>query len=361
MVFKSKKLNKMTNKHLTPENRTIINQLKGKFSVTEIAKRIGRHFSTVYRELKRNALSQGGYCPRVAQDLADDRKEIPRRPTSDTAENRDLIAARLPGLTPDLISGRLRLEATAAKAVGKEPEQKPIGTSSIYKIIARDRKSGGSLYLQLPRQGRKYRKHGATAGRKKAGKLDVKPEQELPTRPLIIECRDVPGHFEMDLMFSGETIWLTGVDRCTRKTILRPLESKDSQNIAAEIFHICSQERIRSITLDRGLEWAKLNTMVVDLLDQELSLYFCAAYRSWEKGSIENLNRLLRRYFPKGENLPWTEERRQEAQAIQDKMNNRPRKSLGYRTPLEVEAEWTDKRLHEAWKAMMIPPLPAVA
>ena len=78
----------------------------------------------------------------------------------------------------------------------------------------------------------------------------------------------------------------------------------------------------------------------MDLLKNKLNLYFCPPYSSWEKGSIENMNRLLRRYFAKGKNLPWDERNKELAQRIEDMMNRRPRKILGYRTPQEVDKEW---------------------
>jgi IS30 family transposase len=351
----------MTDRHLTPEQRTEINQNKGKIRPMEIAKLIGKHISTIYRELKRNALELGKYCPLNAQKLADARKAIPRRPTKDTEENRAFLEAMLgQDRSPDNIAGRLKREAMLAKEAGTEPpEQEVMGTSCIYNIIARDRKNKGELFKLMPRRGKKYQKKQTSEGRTKRGKLPVKPEQNLPNRPVSLAFRKVPGHFEVDLMFSGETVWLTLVDRCSRKTIVRAMESKESEALAAELFNICQTERIRTMTFDRGQEWAKINSGVVDLVDAKLSIYFCAPYRSWEKGSIENLNRLLRRYFPKGENLTWNEDRKREAREVAEKMNNRPRKILGYRTPLEVEQEWSNKALKEQWQAMMIPPLAA--
>jgi len=88
-------------------------------------------------------------------------------------------------------------------------------------------------------------------------------------------------------------------------------------------------------------------------LKSKLNLYFCRPYHSWEKGSIENLNRLLRRYFPKGKNLPWSENNREEAQRIEEMMNRRPRRILGYRTPEEVEKEWNLTRRRAAWRETM--------
>ena len=157
----------------------------------------------------------------------------------------------------------------------------------------------------------------------------------------------------IDPMFSGETVWLTCVDRYTRKLRLRALPGKESEPIAEEVYLWLETGKIRSITTDRGLEWSDLNPWVVDLLKNKLHLYICQPCSSWEKGAIENMNRLLRRYFPKGKNLPWNEANKQEAQRIEDLMNRKPRRILGYRTPEEVEKEWNLTRRRSAWKETM--------
>ena len=175
------------------------------------------------------------------------------------------------------------------------------------------------MYRQLPRQGRKYRRNRTGVPGK--GKLKVRAGQELAERPQGINERSEPGHLEIDLMFSGETIWLTGVDRFTRKLVLCALPSKESEGIADAVYGWLESGKYRTITTDRGLEWSELNPLLVDLLKEKLSLYFCQPYSSWEKGAIENMNRQLRRYFPKGKNLPWSEARKEEAARIEDLMN----------------------------------------
>lgn len=176
---------------------------------------------------------------------------------------------------------------------------------------------------------------------------------ELADRPHGINARSEPGHLEIDLMFSGETIWLTAVDRFTRKLMLRALPGKESEPIAETVYLLLEKGKIRSLTTDRGLEWSDLNPWVLDLLKSKLNLYFCQPYSSWEKGSIENMNRQLRRHFPKGTNLPWTEANHEEGRRIEELMNQRPRRILGYRTPEEVEKEWNLGRRRSAWKATM--------
>jgi IS30 family transposase len=331
-----------TYSQLTLQERTQYQILKANgIRVSAIATQLGRHHSCLYREKARNEVS-GIYDSCTADDLAKARKAIPRSPTKCTPENQSQVEKSLrEQLSPDVIAGR-------AKLTGEGPQ---ICANTIYKIIERDRDSRGNLFRLLPHKGRSYRTNRTGVQRK--GKLKTLPEQELATRPIGIDQRREPGHLEMDLVFSGATIWLTFIDRYTRKIDIRALASKESGPIAVEILLLLGEARIRSITTDRGLEWAQINSMALALCRREVSVYFCNAYCSWEKGAIENANGLLRRYFPKGKNLPWSEEQWLEAQRVADLMNRKPRKILGYRTPDEVEKEWNLTRRRAAWKETM--------
>ena len=333
----------MNYSQLTHQQRTRFEILKKLgTSVVKIAVELGVHFSTLYRELRRNVKNRHEYDSFQAQDMAQSRRAIPRRSTKCISENEILISRQLEkDFSPDVIAGR-------AGYTGTGPA---LSTSTIYKLIEKNRNQGGKMYRQLPRQGRKYRKN--RTGTPGKGKLKVRPGQELEDRPQGINERREPGHIEIDLMFSGETVWLTCVDRYTRKLRLRALPGKESEPIAEEVYLWLETGKIRTITTDRGLEWSDLNPWVVDLLKNKLHLYICQPYSSWEKGAIENMNRLLRRYFPKGKNLPWNEANKQEAQRIEDLMNRKPRRILGYRTPEEVEKEWNLTRRRSAWKQTM--------
>ena len=340
--------NPLSYSQLTHQQRTRFEILKKLGTqIVEISKELGVHFSTLYRENRRNLEKPGApgeYDSFQAEQLAQSRKAIPRRPTKCTPENKILVSSQLEkDFSPDVIAGR-------AKYTGKGPA---LSTSTIYKLIEKDRDQGGKMYQKLPRRGRRYRKNRTGAPGKGRGKLKVLEGQELEHRPPGINERSEPGHVEIDLMFSGETVWLTCVDRYTRKLSLVALPCKESEPIAEEVYLWLESGKIRSITTDRGLEWSDLNPWVMDLLKNKLNLYFCPPYSSWEKGSIENMNRLLRRYFAKGKNLPWDERNKELAQRIEDMMNRRPRKILGYRTPQEVDKEWNLTRRRAAWKKTM--------
>jgi transposase, IS30 family len=311
----------------------------------EFAKIIGRHFSTLYRELARNCLDGEPYKAEAAEELAETRSHTPRCPTKCTPENAAWVQAMLAdkdnGLpSPDVLAGRAKLVD-----LGKQ-----LGTTLIYKIIEQDRNAGGGIYKLLPRGGRRYRKNRTKA---RGGKLAVRKGQEYEARPPAIAARTEPGHVEMDLMLSGETIWLTCQDRYTRKSWVRALESKESLAVGVEICLIFETENLRSATFDRGLEWSKINPMLLDNLGAEVNHYFCNPYCSWEKGGVENLNRQLRAYFPKRQNIPWDPINRDEALRVQNLMNKTPRRILGYKTPNEVELEWSAGRRKKAWAVTM--------
>ena len=332
-----------TYSQLTLQQRTQFQILKARdIRIVDIAIRLGVDKSSLYREQARNAVSRI-YDSCTADDLAKTRKAIPRSPTKCTPENQRAVDKLLrEHHSPDVIAGR-------AKLTGEGPQ---ICANTIYKIIEQDRYDGGNLFRLLHHKGGGYQKNRTGVQRK--GKLQTLPEQEIATRPIGIDERREPGHLEMDLVFSGETIWLTFIDRYTRKIDIRALASKESEPIAVEILLLLlSEGRIRSITTDRGQEGAQVNSMVLALCGREVSVYFCNAYCSWEKGAIEQANGLMRRHFPKGKNLPWSEEQWLEARRVADIMNRKPRKILGYRTPDEVEKEWNLTRRRAAWKETM--------
>lgn len=375
----------MAGSHLTSDERTQFNHFNNQnLGISAIAVMMKRDRSTLYRELKR-CDGTNGYCPLQSQMDAEEHKALPRKPTKDTPAMRAFVLAKLQNHgSPDSISGRQKVEflswsasrqaptvdassdgplpASKECAIIEVPSSEPcrIGTSSIYRIVENDRKEGGDIYKFLPRAGRRYRKHLASQGRNGPGKLPVKPEQELPMRPASINLRFEPGHWEIDLMFAGDTILFTAVDRASRLAFVRAIPSKESAVVAEQMMELCLIHRVRTATTDRGLEWATLNEVVkiLGLANIKVELYFCAAYHSWEKGSIENLNRLLRYFYPKGTNFEWTEQRGQEAKKVEEIMNQKPRKGLKYRTPKEVDAAWSDKEVTGMWSRLR-PPLVA--
>jgi IS30 family transposase len=250
----------MPGNHLSQDERSKFNKFKQEgYRMDEIAELLGRHRSTLYREFKQRPGQGDRYCPALANEDAKSKRATPRKKSIDTPDARAFVKAKLQEeLSPDAIAGRLKHERQEAES-GDPGSLRPrlnLGTASIYKIIENDKNEGGVLFELLPRRGVPYRKNRTANGRSGCGKLPIKPEEELPQRQAMIEMRIEPGHFEMDLMFCGETILLTGIDRATRMPIMRVLSSKESGAIAEVVLMLCLLYRIRTITLDRGMEWA---------------------------------------------------------------------------------------------------------
>lgn len=353
----------MPGNHLSQDERSKFSKLKHEgHAMNDIARILGRHRSSLYREIKQRPGQGGSYCPALGHEDARAKRAAPRKKSKDTPEARAYLEAKLrEERSPDAIGGRLKYEHREAQkgTPGVMAPPVDLGTTTIYKILERDKAEGGELYKLAPRRGRPYRKKRTTDGRSGPGKLPVKPEEELKQRPAMIETRFEPGHFELDLMFCGETVLLTGIDRVTRLPIIRALPSKESAAVAQVVLLLCLVYRIRSITFDRGLEWSGLPEVIrqLRLAGIKVNAYYCAPYHSWEKGAVECFNRQLRRWYPKGTNFPWTEQRVPEVAELERKLAHIPRKSLGYQTPAEVDAQWSDRRLREQWKRTMHPPM----
>ena len=359
----------MPGTHLNSDDRSSLNICKNQNqSIATIADSMGRHRSTLYREQKR-ALQAGAYCPLMAQENAESLRKGPRKQLKATKALIPFIEAKLKeGMSPECISGRQKKllidleKQTEKKAPTIEPPLQ-IGISTIYKIISQDRKDNGELFKLLPRRGKRYYKHPTSATRQGRGRLPVKPEQDIKQRPLAIEARAVPGHWEIDLVFSGPTIFFTGIDRMSRLAFVRAIPSKEKEVVTEQFIELCLKHDVRTATTDRGLEWSGLNEAALNmaLASIDVNLYFCTPYHSWEKGSIENFNGVLRRYFPKGKHLEWNEARKAEARDVEYLLNELPRKGLGFKSPREVDEEWTRKQMEELWKHGMNPPLTATA
>ena len=193
-------------------------------AVVEIAEILGVHFSTLVREIRRNWQHDGEYDFFAFQGKASARRRVPRRVSKCTAENERWVEQRIEkDLSPDVIGGRAKVTRASRR----------LSAGTIYKINEKNRRDDGQMYRKLPRQWRKYRK--IRTGPHGNGKLEVRDGQGLVEWPQGVNERRERGHVEIDLMFSGETIWLTCVDRPTRHLRLRALPGKESGPIAEEV------------------------------------------------------------------------------------------------------------------------------
>lgn len=311
----------MKYRHLTQEQRyeIRIKQAEG-LSHSAIAAHIGKDKSTISRELKRNT-GLRGYRPKQAQEKASIRQaskpRVERFTTAIRAEVETLIRQ---DFSPEQIVGR-------AKYDGKTM----VSHERIYQHIWSDKRSGGDLCTHLRHAPKKRRKRYASNDRR--GQMPNKVSIEK--RPREVETRQELGHWEIDTVIghSHQGAIVTVVERTSRFTVIGCLCGKHAEALADRTLEILMpyKEQVRSMTSDNGKEFAQHERIAKVL---EAAFYFAHPYHSWERGTNENTNGLIRQYFPKSMCLDSITQA--DCQKIMDILNNRPRKVLGFRTPNEV-------------------------
>lgn len=310
---------------LTLAERHVLFQLReAGTAVGEMADRLGRHRSTIYRELKRNRKADGSYLPETAQRFAWARRlrgsKIERR-SQLGIHVRDRLAM---GWSPEQIAGRLRLEA-AEHRVSHESIYR-----WIYGPVGRRERLQRYLAQAKPRRGR----------RPKAGRREPAIPNRTPLhwRPARASCRTEFGHWEADLMHfrRQRDALLTLQERKTRITLGGRLGSKQAEptmdQIVAKLAALPKRAR-RSATFDNGGEWARHERLGVQL---GMKTYFCDPHSPWQRGGIENANGVLRRDVPRHATL--SDYRDDDLDALLWAFNTTPRKCLDYVTPLEAFA-----------------------
>lgn len=287
-------------------------------SQAEIAQAIGFSQSAISKELSRNR-GERGYRPAQADRFAIDRKCRKRtRPPVMAGLIKDEVEARLRiKHSPDQISKSLALRGLK------------VSHETIYQHIAKDRKAGGGLSLNLRINGRRrYRR------RSKIGRGERIPNRvDIEKRPAVVSRRKRYGDWEADLIqgAAGSGYLLSVYERKSRIGKLHLLPNKSSAETMKGIVTVLYGLKVSSITYDNGLEFA-MHELVNELLESES--YFCKPYRSWEKGGVENYNGLVRQYFPKGHDFATiTPERLQE---VEEEINHRPRNVLAYQSPNDL-------------------------
>jgi len=309
-------------KHLTQEQRYTISQmLEHGYSKNEIAKVISKNKTTVYREIKRNRDGRSGqYNARLAQRKYSQRMaEKPKH----IRFSKDVMAHVLSHLkwelSPEQITG-----------LAKRENRVCVSHETIYQYIWEDKKRGGNLHTHLRRKGRRYRKRGSAKDSRGiiAGRVDIS------MRPKIVDTRKRVGDLEIDTIIgqNHQGAILTINERKSGFVWIKKLNGKDAIELAEKTVNTLKphQQWIRTITSDNGKEFAEHSQISSNL---NLSFYFARPFHSWERGSNENLNGLIRQYIPKGssfknitdEDIFW----------IQYKLNHRPRKRFGYLSPYQ--------------------------
>ena len=305
-------------KQLTSEQRyAISSMLQSNIGKKEIARVIGVHPSTVYRELKRNSSEYTGeYRYTRAQRYALRRKLRYQRPRKLTPELRARIIRYVRmDWSPQQINGRLKLMGRGT-----------VSHETIYELIRRDKCRGGDLYQHC----RFKLKHINHWIRRKGG-TSPSAKKSIDSRPMEADGRRF-GDWEMDLIVGiKRSAALTMVERSSGKTIVRRLpRGKCAEGVTQAVIQALRpyKEHIRTITTDNGTEFTNFKQIEEEL---DTQVYYARPYCPWQKGQIENTNMLIRQYIPKRININHLS--KQYISMVEERINNRPRKKLKYRTP----------------------------
>lgn len=320
----------MSYTHFTSIERGRIQSLhEEKNSVSYIAASLGRAQSSISRELKRNTTAQG-YDAGRAQKQYGQRRE-PCRPPKKLDHQplwTYLIEKISLGWTPEQVAGRLPIEHP------DDPKMR-ISYETIYQAIYTDIRLH-FLIKCLPQARPKRRKRGQ--GKSRRGPT-IPNRVGIEARPSVVDERGRYGDWEGDLVLGAKQdgAILTLVDRKSRKLHARKTETKQANEVAQAVIDALQDNPtswVKTITFDNGTEFTRHEDMAKTL---PVDIYFAAPYSSYQRGTNENTNGLIRRYLPKG--TSFRDLTQQQVDRIVEELNNRPRKILRYRTPNEVFQE----------------------
>lgn len=319
-------------KHLTIiERETLSNYLARNWSITDVAHIMGRDKSTISREIKRSLLGRYGYRALTAQALFLKRNMVPRK--KKRIENNPVLEKYIHThlkmrWSPEEIAGRLKLKYPTDPSMRVSHE-----TIYTYLFCLPKGELKKELLSYLAQSHRKRLKRGS-----KHQKRSLIPNiTSIEERPKEVEDRIIPGHWEGDLIIGRlhKSALGTLVERTTRTTILVPLDQMYDAQVIREAFakemKTLPRQMKLTLTYDRGGEMAEHELFSKKT---KIKVYFAHPNSPWERGTNENTNGLIRRYFPRG--TDFRKVTRKEIKAVQKSLNGRPRKVLGYQTPFEV-------------------------
>lgn len=305
-------------------------------SLREVARRLNRAVSTISREVKRFKYKWHQYRPIYCHQQAvkqRSKRRLGKRKLLLNAELRKVVLEKLRLYwSPEQIEKFLKLNY--------EHTQMQISKEAIYTYLyVFLRRNMREEFISLMRQGRKTR-------RKQGRSLNPKPNKVLgeitliDERPSEVNDRLIPGHWEGDLMIGGakeQSALGTLVERTTRFAILVPLQNKSAEEVRTQFAKAIQKLPMhlrRSLTYDQGSEMSQHRLFTEET---EMKVYFAHPRSPWERGTNENTNGLIRQFFPKGTNFKNVSSA--EIQRAQDLLNERPRKTLDWKTPAEKMGE----------------------
>jgi len=285
---------------------------------SEIANKIGCHKSTVSRELQRNR-GKRDYFPLLAHLLAQRR-------------GRNSHQRRISKRTWRLIERYLRLDWSPQQIQGrlKRKHQTSVSPEHIYQYVYADQRRGGTLYKHLRSQKKQRRRY---RGYIRRGQIPNR--LSIDERPKIVASKRRFGDWEGDTIIGAnhQGALLSFTERKSKLVRLIKLKDKSARTVCRTTIKLLAtfRGRLHSITVDNGKEFCEHEAIAAALVSK---IYFAHPYSSWERGVNENSNGLIRQYFPKKSDFSQITSR--DVRRAEARINNRPRKTLGYRTPKEV-------------------------
>ena len=303
---------------LTREQRyQIYALLKMGHNQTEIAQTVGVHKATISRELGRNT-GQRGYRPRQAQQLSQARRK----------KGQPRIAAS----TWQVVKEKLQQDWSPEQISGWLAKNKAVHISHewIYQHVYADYQADGQLYKHLHSQKkRRKRLHGQDRRGQLSGRRNIEE------RPAIVDDRTRIGDWEVDTIIGKQhqQAIVTLTERKSRFALLGKVSQRSAEQVQARLVQLMRPflDKLETMTGDNGKEFAQHEQLAVEL---DMDFFFAHPYASWERGSNENMNGLVRQYLPK--KTDFSQVTNADLVWIMDRLNMRPRKCLGFRTPFEV-------------------------
>jgi IS30 family transposase len=307
---------------ITLEERYAIQAMrKQRYSIRAIARDLGRSPSSVSRELARNRRPTGHYTPEIAHSYTVARRRRSRRNTHFSADEWVLVEHLVElDWSPEQVSGWLARHKILS-----------ISHETIYLHVWHDKQRGGGLWRHLRQATKKRRKRYRSYDSR--GRLAGK--RHISERPAEVESRQVAGHWEIDSIMGddhGRHSALTVVERKTGYLQMGKLVRHCATDATLRAIELIKRQpdRFKTITADNGTEFHSYRDIEAAT---GVEFYFATPHHSWERGTNENTNGLIRQYLPRRTSMAHVTQA--DLDAITAKLNNRPRKRLGFKTPEE--------------------------
>lgn len=315
----------MNYQQITTEERYNLSiQRKQGLSIATIATELGRHRSTIYREVNRNSsVRDGHYRASEADGIARTRRSVSRRNQQYTEDEFRVVKKLLrQHLSPEQITGFIRRLNLLPRSPSHE---------LIYQYIWEDKSNGGNLWVYLRQSGKQRRKRYKAYDSR--GRLANK--RHISERPESVEGRQYKGHWEIDTVHGrgSRHCIVTLLERKTGYVMIGKLTDKSTVTLNKKTLKLISRDpgMFKTITADNGTEFHQYKKIENKY---DVKFYFANPFHSWERGSVENINGLIRQYLPKNQSMEKLTQ--QQCDVLADKLNQRPRKRFGYKTPEEM-------------------------